>query len=68
MQVPMSLVAETEGNWACLFVSHWPVMLLILLEKLLHLPSHIPLAPVFIAGLHSIQQMNPESYDSLTFC
>lgn len=67
MQVPMPLVTEAEGNWACLLVSHWPVLLL-RLEKLLHLPSHIPLAPVFVAGLHSIQQMNPESYDSLTFC
>lgn len=63
----MSLVAETEGHWACLLVSHWPVLLLTL-EKLLHLPSHIPLAPVFVAGLHSIQQMTLESYDSLTFC
>lgn len=69
MQGPVSLVAETEGNLKALFpVSHWPVLLLILLERLLHLSSNIPLAPIFMAGLHSIQQTTPESYDSLTFC
>lgn len=65
----MSLVSGTEGNFKAFFpVSHWPDLLLTLLEKLLHLSSNIPHAPDFVAGLHSILQMTPEFYDSLTFC